>query len=1137
MQKALVILGMLCLSAASAQQSLTRTFKVSDSIQIDTTSISPFDFKVLDLNNQPIDSSWYSVSFRKAILYPKPKLIDTFTKIRVEYYQLPAFLTKNYSLYDPKIIVNVNRNKDSYFDLIDTKKKNFETPFEGLNTSGNISRAVVVGNNQNTVTQSELDLQISGNISPNVSLRASIQDANIPRQNNGFSQRLDEFDQIFIELNGPNWGIRAGDIDLVEENSFFGAFTKRVQGLQLSVNRKKGNKQTNFGVAGALVRGVFARTEITAQEGNQGPYKIRGPNGELFVLIVSGSEAVFVNGRRLKRGENFDYIINYNAGELIFNSTFPITSEMRIIVEYQFTEQNFTRFVAQAKSSHEAKNWSISGMYYNETDLKNQPLQQSLNEQQVQALANAGDDENQMFVPSAVETEFSENRILYRKAIINGAEAFVFSNNPEDDLFAVNFTEVGQNQGNYILTNTNTINNIYEYVPPIDGIPQGNFEPIRQLIAPQKLQLAAINGHYNISKKTKVDYEVAVSQNDRNLFSDLDDENNNGLAGRFNITQNIFKKEGKTNLDVGFDINYIDTNFTPIQRLFNVEFSRDWNIDSRSGFQPQNNQLLTDAYANFRLKDDIFSTYRFQRLEFSETYLGSKHFFQSSVKAKGFQLQVNSSLLNSDSDLFQSEFIRLNAQSTYSLKNYWIGAKIDLEDNQERNKETDSLTLLSQRFTDYETFVGVGDSTQVFAQLGYRYRQTDSINQGRLERASASNDIYIKSRLIQKKTSQLNVFANYRRIKFTDTEKDDQNILNARLQYNQYFFKQKLNLRTTYETNSGTVARQDFTFVQVEPGQGQYTWIDYNNDGVQDLNEFELAQFQDQAEYVRILLPNQVFVGINQNRFSEQLILNLSSWQNQKGLKKILSHFYNQSAFSVDRKIARNGEDFAINPFSSGDSEELALISNFRNTLFFNRAKQYFSNTYTYISNANKNLLSTGLQENILSSHQWDFLHKIKSNWLINANAAYAINESESENFENRNFKLVSNEAALKFSYLFSTQNRWDAFVEYKTQENTTGQENLTQQALGTSFTLINGSKYNITGEVKYIKNDFEGNSFSPVAFQMLEGLQPDNNFTWTLFLQRKITSFLDLNINYSGRKSQDTRTIHTGSVQLRAYF
>ncbi|RRO15971.1 hypothetical protein [Flavobacteriaceae bacterium 14752] len=1132
MQKYLVVLSLWFSASLMAQnQPMTKVLQVSDSIQIDTTSISPFDFKVISLKDEVIDSSWYNVSYRKGLLYPKDTLKNTFKKIKVSYYPLPQFLTQNYSLYDPKIIVNARQNKDSYFDLVKAQDNEFSSPFQGLNTSGNISRAVVIGNNQNAVTQSELDLQISGQISPNVSLRASIQDANVPTQDNGFSQRLDEFDQIFIELQGPNWGIRAGDIDLVEDQSFFASFTKRVQGLKVDAEFGE-NKQTQAGIAGALVRGVFARTQLTAQEGNQGPYKIRGPNGELFVLIVSGSEAVFVNGRRLQRGENYDYIINYNAGEIIFNPTFPITSEMRIIVEYQFTEQNFTRVVAQAKTNHQSENWGINGMYFTESDLKNQPLQQSLNESQVQALAEAGDDQSQMFVPSAQETEFSENRILYKKEIINGIEAFVFSNDPEDNLFSVTFTEVGQNQGNYILSNSTTVTSIYEFVPPENGLPQGNFEPIQQLIAPQQLQVAMVNGYYNISKKTKVDYELALSDNDKNLFSELDDDNNTGLAARMNITQNLIKTQDSLSLDIGLDVNFIEDNFTSIQRLFNVEFTRDWNIEN-----PLGNQLLTDAYTRLNWKDQIFSTYRFKHLEFSENFEGDKHQLTTLMDWNPVQLRLNTSVLNSDSNQFESEFIRLNAQSTYSFDKYWIGASIDLEDNQELNKQTDSLTAKSQRFTDYESFVGVGDSTAVYAQLGYRYRQTDSLSQGILKEASTSNDIYLKTTLVQNTSTQLRFFGNYRKIKFNQPNIQDRENVNVRLQYNQFLFDKKLNLRTTYETNSGSIARQDFTFVQVEPGQGQYTWIDFNENGIQELNEFELAQFQDQGEYVRILLPNQTFVGVNQNRFSEQLTLNLRAWESEEGLKKVLSHFFNQSAFNIDRKLARDGNAIQINPFSADGAEELALTSNFRNTLFFNRGRQYFTNSYTFISNTNKNLLSTGLQENKLINHQWDVLHKFGESWLLNTNLSYAENESISENFTNRNFKLQAEEAQLKISYLFSDQKRFDAFYEYKSQDNVSGDETLTQQALGTSFTFIKGSKYNLNGEFKYIKNDFEGNSFSPVAFQMLEGLQPDDNFTWTLFLQRKITSFLDLNLNYSGRKSSDTKTIHTGSVQLRAYF
>ena len=104
-------------------------------------------------------------------------------------------------------------------------------PFDGLTTSGSISRGVTIGNNQNSVLNSELDLQITGKLNDKVSLRASIQDANIPLQESGYSQRLDEFDQVFIELFSNNWSIRAGDIDLLNTNSYFANFSKRVQGF------------------------------------------------------------------------------------------------------------------------------------------------------------------------------------------------------------------------------------------------------------------------------------------------------------------------------------------------------------------------------------------------------------------------------------------------------------------------------------------------------------------------------------------------------------------------------------------------------------------------------------------------------------------------------------------------------------------------------------------------------------------------------------------------------------------------------------------------------------------------------------------------------------------------------------------
>ena len=110
-------------------------------------------------------------------------------------------------------------------------------------------------------------------------------------------------------------------------------------------------------------------------------------------------------------------------------------------------------------------------------------------------------------------------------------------------------------------------------------------------------------------------------------------------------------------------------------------------------------------------------------------------------------------------------------------------------------------------------------------------------------------------------------------LKVVEDSQNEQS-LNSRLNFNQKLFNNILIWNTNFETNSGTLPQQDFTYVEVEAGQGAYTWIDYNENGVQELNEFEIAQFADQGNYIRVLLPNQVFVRTHQNRLSQTLTLN-----------------------------------------------------------------------------------------------------------------------------------------------------------------------------------------------------------------------------------------------------------------------
>lgn len=1123
---------------------------VKDSVVLDSAGINPKKFLILDKEGDSPNPFSYRIDFKRGIVFFSKDLQQQQDSLTIEYLQYPDFLTKDYFVFDPKIIVENTGTMEKLYSLDQSTNKSEFTPFEGLNTSGSISRGITVGNNQNAVVNSQLDLQITGKLSDKVSIRASIQDANIPTQEGGYSQSLNEFDQIFIELFGENWNIRAGDIDLVNTGSYFGRFSKKVQGISLggTIKNKDGSKVSAY-ASGALVKGIFAKSEFVGQEGNQGPYKLVGPNGELYILVVSGSERVYVNGLLLKRGENEDYVIDYNAGEIQFNPTYPITGNMRITVEYQFTDRNYTRFIGYGGGNYSSKNLDLGVYVYSENDAKNQPLQQSLSEEQIAILKAAGDNRELMVAPSAVPDTYSPNKILYKKEIVNGIEVFVFSNNPDDDLYNVRFTLVGKNKGDYAISDKNAISRIFEYMPPINGVQQGSYEPIIRLNAPIKLQVGGLNGSYHPSEKTKIDFEVAGSSNDLNLFSDLDNDDNNGFAGRLAIKQRLLTTADTLKVDAFGSLDFVHRDFRTIERLYNIEFNRDWNLTN-----PMGNQSFVVSGVEVSHPKYGGGRYEFQNLNFSENFNGTRHVISSEVRLKRFSLSTYGSYLNSTADSISSKFFRLNNTTAYSLDKAWIGGKVAIEDNRIRDIVRDSLSPVSQKFTAFEMFSGIGDSTQVFVEMGYQFRVNDSVRNKQLQKVNASNTYYLKSRLINTENTQLSAFANYRTVKYeafpkeingpslpvqiVEVAKETERSLNSRILYNQMFFDGGIRWNTTLESNNGVIPQQEFTYVKTDPGQGVYMWIDYNNNGIQELEEFEVAQFQDQAEYIRILLPNQIFLKIRQNKFSQILTLNPQNWSNKEGFKKFLSHFYNQTSYVLDRKVKRKNDGFNINPFEDGGKDQLGLAMNFRNALFFNRGKQHFTTSYTYVTTSIENLLAVGLQKNYLNSHQLNFSHKFWESWLLNLKGVTGANESISESFQNRNYRLESYEVNPKISYLLSQQTRFDVFYNFKNNKNQLGgMETLDQQTLGFSFAYSNAEKVSINGEFNYINNDFSGNAFTPVAYQMLEGLQPGTNFTWRALLQRRITKYLDANLSYFGRKSETTKTVHTGSVQLRAYF
>ena len=1091
---------------------------VRDSIRLDSVAINPYKFKIFDANNTLINLKNYQVDFSNSLLLINSK---KYSEITVEYYIFPNFITKTYKIFDKSLIVPTTNSINKLYSLTTNKKVSEIKLFDGLKTKGFITRSITSGNNQNTVTNAKLDLEISGKLSKNIMLRANIYDTNMPLQENGYSQNITDFDRVFIEMYSKNWRIKAGDVSLKNNKSYFLNFEKQVSGVEVEAQL---NKKTAITVSGAVVRGRFSSFKFTGIEGNQGPYKIFGNNREPIIVIVASSEKVFVNGVRLRRGEKEDYIIDYNLSEIRFNTSYSVTKDMRIVVEFQYSDRNYTRFVTYEKASYNSEKFSISGAFYSENDAKNSPLQQSLTNKQKQILALAGNNTQLMVSSSAFVDSFSENKILYKKNVIGNLEAYQYSTDKNETLYSVTFTEVGVNKGNYIIDNTIAIGTIYKYI----GSNLGNYSPVIQLVAPKKTQISVFNLSYQPLKKTNIIVEVAFSNNDANLFSSLDNVNNNGMATRLSWQQVLIDKKWQLKSNIGYQ--FIHQNFKTIQRFQSVEFQRDWNL-----VNPTGNLRQISTSLELKKNENYLISYSFNQLKFSN-FIGNKQEMSSNFKFKNTHFYVNGSFLDSNSALEKNNFTRVNAKIIHSFTGNWLGAVVGIESNKRINKINQKLFNTSHKFKEYESFYGVGDSTKVFAKLGINYRTNDSIKSNQFKQVNNRKTFYLQSRIIKNKTSNLSIFANYSLMqnKFSSDKKS----LNSKITYNQHLFKNFLILGAVYETSSGNVARQNFVYIKTEPGKGFYTWRDYNNNGVKDLEEFEIAKFQDQATYLRVPLANLHFIATQGAKWQQSLIVNPSIWGHKKGFKKILSHFYSQSFLSVANMQERIGNSFHLNPFNFDKTKLISLQYNLRNTLYFNRGLQKYSFIYTYGMSKNKQQYFAGNQENNTKINQLEYQHKLGKFWLIDFFWSTSNNNLYTENFTNRNYQIKVEKIIPKVSFMYNKNHRLSMLYNATYKENKFRNfEKLQQQTLGIEYFYSSKKGNQISVSTNLIDNKFTGNSNSPVAYQLLEGLQTGKNYTWSFLVNKKINSFLHLNISYLGRKNSASKIIHTGMVELKAFF
>ena len=1126
---------------------------LKDSLAFDSLSIIPRTFRI-----NGIPDSNYRIDELNAILIwkQKPATDSVWIFYRVFPQKLNAVAQRmNYDSVMSNFIgqpftpnYGTDPRNESFFN------------FGNISYNGSFGRGISFGNSQDAVVTSNLNLQLNGYLADSIEIAAAITDNNIPIQPDGTTQQLNEFDRIFLSFKKNNWQLSLGDIDLRQNQLYFLNFYKRLQGAAFETTSKIGRNTFNKSVvSGSIAKGKFTRNIFQGQEGNQGPYRLIGANNEFFFVVLANTERVFIDGILMQRGEDQDYVINYNTAEIAFTPRRMITKDSRIQVEFEYADRNYLNSnIYLFNETNFAEKFKLRVGFFNNADAKNSPINQELDVNQKRFLDSIGGNINLAFYPNAVIDTFSMNKILYKKidTTFNGGTAsdsiFVYSTNPDSAFYSLSFIEVGQGLGDYIPDFNGANGKVYRWVEPIGGIKQGRFLPAIFLVTPKKLQVASMGMDYKISKRTTISTEVATSYYDVNLFSKKDNSNNRGFAGKAMLNNTIPLGSSPKGLklvnDFGFE--YVDSKFKPLERLRNVEFTRDWGLPLV--VLPQDETIITASTQLADVKNNSLK-YQFTRYLRGDDFQGFRNTLTHVQDIKGWRFNNMFMISNVDTRTEDGYFLRPRvdiSKKFAKLKNHSVGFTYSLEKNVSRSKLTDTLTPRSFSFEIFEVKLR-SDETKLNQYMISYFTRTDAYPVGKdLIAADRSQNITVGSELLKSERHKFRFNTTYRKLDILRpglTNQKADNSLLGRVQYSVDEWKGLLTGDLLYELGAGQEQKRDLAFLEVPAGQGEYTWIDYNGDGIQQLNEFEIALFPDQAKFIRIFTPTNEFIKASFTSFNYSISLNPRAVINlteAPKLSRFIARINLQSSLQISKKEIADGS-IQFNPFK-GNINDTALItlgSIFINTFSFNRFSSKWGFDINNSRNNGKALLTYGYESRELND--WNF----KSRWNITKVIALTfagktgINKLTSSNpkFDNKNYNIKQVMVEPGINITKGSNFRLILGYRIADKENSQGGK---EESISNAVNME--VKYNILqntsmlakftfNNITFNTKDPIANTNSPAAYIMLDGLLPGKNFLWTLDFTKRLSNSLELNMQYEGRKPGTAKTVHIGRASIRA--
>ncbi len=1021
--------------------------------------------------------------------------------------------------------------------------------------SGSITRGITVGTNRDLSLESGLRLQFSGKISDNVEVIGALTDEQTPIQPEGNTQTLREVDNIFIEVRSPVVDGTLGKFFASENRSEFTGFSRKLQGVKAT--GRLGDAGSTQVVA-AVSPGRFRTQEFQGREGDQGPYILTGPNGERDIIVVAGTEHVFVDGVEMVRGRENDYVVDYGTGEIFFQPRRPVISTNEIVVDFEYSDRRYSRsFIAASHTGQFIDSTlRVTASYVREADDPDAPIDLALSDDDRELLAAAGADPNAA-VRSGVRLVGRSDTASGSYRLVNDS-IYVYDPSSNQAIYDIIFSRAIGGQGDY----RNVAFGQYEYVGP----GAGEYLPVVYLPFPGLGQVGAFGIGVKPAQGIDINSEVAFSGTTLNRFSTLPGVERNGLAVKSKaVAQRDSLRIGGARLgqlQATLNVRFVDAQFQAVNRIGEAEFDRRWNTTGRTG-ESGFDDFITEGQLDWKPNQLFDVTAGVGNLSRGDFFSSLRQEYGVRFGDKSFPLATDYKieLIASQDTLAggkNSDWLKGRGGVSYRLGPVIPGFRVEHQRRDDVRTGADTLLPGTFRFIEAGPDLKL-DFPFLLTSASARFRFDDSarfdpnFSDTRFLSDSKAETWTLRGELRGVRAFRSTLDFTYRKKTFDSIPGLDpsnrlpNSSILARSESRWTGLNKGAEVEGVYEVQTERAARLQRVFVRVRVGDGGYIWQDLDGNGIQTENEFRETNAGD-GEYVRVNLPtDQLFPVID---LDATLRLNLrpeNFLSDSSLLGTILKPVTSETFLRVEEKSqSENESDVYLLKFSTFQDEQTTLFGNAliqQDFNLFERGRD-FSARLRFISRTGL----TQLYNDVERSRSFERSLRLKWNPSIDIglqlDGALENRSLLGEDLDaTRAFDLSAINAETDFSYrperslelgwIFQIRSAEDVFPAIPRTTFLTGNEIRAQYSIETKGRL----RATLERTVVEGQNLQGGDVFS-LPFQLTDGYAIGTTWVGQLSFDYRFGANIQASITYTGRAEPPTNRVrHTGQAEVRAFF